>query len=144
MSSQKVEPDEINLGLEKLGSSPIREKAPLLNLLKRPQLNFGNFRTIHGDLDVMLTDYDDEVTEQVEINLKYESYIDKERNMADKISELEDFRIPVDFDYELLKAISAEGKQKLKSIRPETIGQASRISGVYPADISILLVYLGR
>ena len=92
----------------------------------------------------MLTVYSDEECEQAEIQIKYESYIEREQKLADKISSLENFIITPHFDYDRVKALSAEGREKLKKIKPETIGQASRISGVSPSDISVLTIYLGR
>jgi tRNA uridine 5-carboxymethylaminomethyl modification enzyme len=92
----------------------------------------------------VLNKYSNEVLEQVEIGLKYESYIDREQKLAEKIGNLENYKIRTDFEYDRVKALSAEGREKLKRIKPETIGQASRISGVSPADISILTVYLGK
>jgi tRNA uridine 5-carboxymethylaminomethyl modification enzyme len=144
LNALKVEPNFINTGLQNIGTAEIKEKALAINLLKRPEITLGNFRSIEPTLDKMLADYYEEVAEQVEINLKYETYIEKERQMAEKIAELEDFIIFDDFDYDKVHALSAEGRQKLKTIRPRTIGQASRISGVSPSDISILMVYLGR
>lgn len=140
----KVKPQIINEGLTSLGTASIREKAFLADLLKRPEITIGNFRQIHGELDALLSAYNSEVTEQVEINVKYESYIDREQKMALKLSELEYVKIPQDFDFAQLKAISKESIEKFNRIRPQTIGQASRISGIRPSDISILLVFLGR
>lgn len=140
----KYKPTEINEHLQSLGTAPIREKFPLINLVKRPEVSFEKLRVLEGRIDEFLTSFDNEVVEQVEILTKYASYIEKEEKMAQKLHELEGFRIPVTFDYDNLKAVSSEGREKLKTIRPETIGQASRISGVSPADISILMVYLGR
>lgn len=87
---------------------------------------------------------DREILEQTEIEVKYSGYIEKERNNADKLNKLEDIRIPERFDYDKLKSLSFEAREKLKKIRPTTLSQASRISGVSPSDISILLVYMGR
>jgi tRNA uridine 5-carboxymethylaminomethyl modification enzyme len=89
-------------------------------------------------------DVDDEILEQAEIQVKYSGYIEKERNNADKLTRLEDVKIPEDFDFHKIKSMSIEAKQKLSKIRPVTISQASRISGVSPSDISVLLVYMGR
>jgi len=89
-------------------------------------------------------EFDSEVLEQTEIQVKYSGYIEKEKNNADKLQRLENVRIPDDFDYSKLKSLSFEAREKLNSIRPVTIAQASRISGVNPSDISVLLVYLGR
>jgi tRNA uridine 5-carboxymethylaminomethyl modification enzyme len=88
--------------------------------------------------------YSDEILEQVEINVKYDSYIDREQKLAEKIGSLEDFKIFPDFDYDKVKALSSEAREKLKKVRPATIGQMSRISGVSPADVSVLTVYLGK
>lgn len=140
----KYKPTEINEHLQSLGTAPIKEKFSLINLVKRPEVSFEKLRALEGRIDEFLTSFDNEVVEQVEILTKYASYIEKEEKMAQKLHELEGFRIPVSFDYDNLKAVSSEGREKLKTIRPETIGQASRISGVSPADISILMVYLGR
>ncbi len=140
----KYKPTEINDHLQTLGTAPIKEKSALMNLVKRPEVNFEKLRSLENNIDTFLKGFDHEVIEQVEILTKYASYIEKEEKMAQKLYELEGFKIPGEFDYDQLKAVSAEGKEKLKTIRPETIGQASRISGVSPADISILMVYLGR
>jgi tRNA uridine 5-carboxymethylaminomethyl modification enzyme len=88
--------------------------------------------------------YSTEIQEQVEIGIKYESYIDREQKLAEKIGTLDNYKIKPDFEYDRVKALSSEGREKLKKIKPETIGQASRISGVSPADISILTIYLGK
>ena len=87
---------------------------------------------------------DQEILEQAEIQVKYSGYIEKERNNADKLLRLEDVKIPENFDYEKIKSMSIEAKQKLSKIRPVTISQASRISGVSPSDVSVLLIYMGR
>jgi len=140
----KVTPEEVNVHLEKLKTAPIKEKTTLYNLLKRPEISIQNLLDICANINLDITQYNLDVIEQVEISAKYESYLEKERTMAEKMSSLEDLKIPSHFDYNKLVALSSESKEKFKSIRPETIGQASRISGVKPADISILMVYLGR
>ena len=91
-----------------------------------------------------LGDYYSEIVEEVEILIKYESYIEKEKEIADKMNRLEDITLPSNFDFNKLSSLSSEAREKLSKIRPETLGQASRISGVSPSDISVLLVYLGR
>ncbi|HAI76328.1 MAG TPA: tRNA uridine-5-carboxymethylaminomethyl(34) synthesis enzyme MnmG [Microscillaceae bacterium] len=144
LANLKVEPEQINPVLESMGTAPIREKMLLQTLVKRPELNFENLAGYYQPLANFLADYSSDVIQQVEILTKYESYLEKEEKMAQRLAELEDFKIPVNFDYDKLHAVSNEGRQKLKNIRPETLGQASRISGVSPSDISILLVYLGR
>jgi tRNA uridine 5-carboxymethylaminomethyl modification enzyme len=91
-----------------------------------------------------LSKYSEEVLQQVEIATKYESYIEREQKLAEKILSLDDYKIRPDFDYDRVKALSSEAKEKLKKIKPETIGQLSRISGVSPADVSVLTVYMGK
>jgi tRNA uridine 5-carboxymethylaminomethyl modification enzyme len=140
----KVDPESVNTELSALNTSPIREKVAVSALVKRPQLNIYDLKKIDASLHDLLSQYDNEVLEQAEIKLKYESYIDRELKMAQKIDSLEDYKIKSDFDYDRVKALSAEGREKLKRIKPDTIGQASRISGVSPSDISVLTVYLGK
>jgi tRNA uridine 5-carboxymethylaminomethyl modification enzyme len=137
-------PEAINIQLKKLDSSPIREKATVYQLLKRPELNFDKLIEIDDSLKTYLSKYKQEVIEQAEINTIYENYIEKEQKLVEKIEHLENFRIRDDFDYSKIKALSAEAMEKLNSIRPKTIGQATRISGVSPADISVIMVYLRR
>jgi tRNA uridine 5-carboxymethylaminomethyl modification enzyme len=140
----KVSPDSINVGLEKHQTAMIKEKISVEKLLKRPQLGLSDLRTMDPAVDNMLAKYSKEVLEQAEILIKYDSYLEKEQAMVIKLNSMENYKIPSDFDYLAIPALSAEGKQKLSKIRPETLGQASRISGVSPADLSILTVYLGR
>ena len=140
----KVNPDDVNEPLARLNTATVREKVPALNLLKRPHVGMKELSTLHPELQRMIDQYDPEVQEQVEIGLKYETYIDREQKLAEKIGSLENFRISPDFDYSRVHALSAEGREKLMRIRPETLGQASRISGVSPSDISVLTIYLGR
>ena len=130
--------------MEQLKTAPIKEKTTLYNLLKRPEITIQNLLDISNIINLDINQYNIDVIEQVEISAKYESYLEKERIMAEKMSSLEDLKIPSHFDYNKLVALSSESKEKFKSIKPETIGQATRISGVKPADISILMVYLGR
>jgi tRNA uridine 5-carboxymethylaminomethyl modification enzyme len=140
----KVSPDNVNEPLARLNTATVREKVPALNLLKRPHIGLRELRTLHPELDRLIGQYDAEVQEQVEIGLKYETYIDRQQKLAEKIGSLENFRISPDFDYTRIHALSAEGREKLMRVRPETLGQASRISGVSPSDISVLTIYLGR
>ena len=144
LKQKKLSPDTINNGLESIGTAPIQEKVSAEKLLKRPQLGISELVNIDEDLRKSLIKYSKEVLEQAEIQIKYDSYIDKEQQMVEKLSNMENFRIPSQFDFLAIPALSNEGKQKLTKIRPETLGQASRISGVSPADLSILTVYLGR
>ena len=140
----KVNPNDVNEKLESFGTAALREKVSLWNLLRRPNIEIPHLRTLTEETENVFSKYSDEVLEQVEINVKYESYIEKEQLMVNKLERLENLNIPVEFDYMKLKTISIEGRQKLTKIRPQTIGMASRISGVSVSDISVLMVYIGR
>jgi tRNA uridine 5-carboxymethylaminomethyl modification enzyme len=144
LKQKKFSPDAINGGLERLQTATITEKISAEKLLKRPQLGIKELATLSDELAEYLTKYTNEVIEQAEIQIKYESYLEKEQLMVEKLANMEDFKIPPTFDYIGITALSNEGRQKLHKIRPETLGQASRISGVSPADLSIVTVYLGR
>jgi tRNA uridine 5-carboxymethylaminomethyl modification enzyme len=144
LKQKKFSPDTINAGLERLETATITEKISAEKLLKRPQLGIKELATLSDDLAAYLAKYPNEVIEQAEIQIKYESYLEKEQLMVEKLANMEDFKITPTFDYLSITALSNEGRQKLHKIRPETLGQASRISGVSPADLSILTVYLGR
>ena len=140
----KVEPEVVNEDLSAFNTATIREKVPVINLLRRPHIGMAEIKVIDKNLRTLIDKYSAEVQEQVEIFLKYETYIDREEKLAKKIETLEDYRIRHDFDYDRVKALSSEAREKLKKIKPETIGQASRISGVSPSDISVLTIYLGK
>lgn len=144
LKQKKFSPDAINAGLERLETATITEKISAEKLLKRPQLGIKELATLSEELAAYLDKYPAEVIEQAEIQIKYESYLEKEQLMVEKLANMEDFKIAPTFDYLGITALSNEGRQKLHKIRPETLGQASRISGVSPADLSILTVYLGR
>ncbi|MBP9925712.1 MAG: tRNA uridine-5-carboxymethylaminomethyl(34) synthesis enzyme MnmG [Cyclobacteriaceae bacterium] len=144
LKEMRVEPEIVNYELNQLSTSEITEKIPVVNLLRRPQIGMAELKKIDPILKQKLDSYSQEVLEQAEISLKYESYIDREKKLAEKIESLEDYKIKPDFDYDRVKALSSEAREKLKRLRPETIGQMSRISGVSPADVSILTVYLGK
>ncbi len=144
LQQKRVAPDDVNVGLETVGLATIKEKITAEKLLKRPQIGMEELKSLHEDLKNYLNKYPKEILEQAEVQIKYDSYIEKEQQMVDKLNNMENFRIPLQFDYMKIPALSAEGKQKLHKIKPETLGQASRISGVSPADLSILTVYLGR
>jgi tRNA uridine 5-carboxymethylaminomethyl modification enzyme len=143
IKSTKIRPENINDWLEINHSSPIREGTPLVNLLRRSDLSFESLLT-HESFKNIKDGYTTEELEQVEIIVKYESYIEKERLMVDKMKTMEDLQIPTNFDYDKIKTLSTESRIKLKAIKPETIGQASRISGVSASDVSILLLFMGR
>jgi len=144
LKQKKFSPDTINTGLERLETATITEKISAEKLLKRPQLGITELASISEELANYLKKYPTEVIEQAEIQIKYESYLEKEQAMVEKLANMEDFKIAPTFNYLDITALSNEGRQKLHKIRPETLGQASRISGVSPADLSILTVYLGR
>ena len=130
---------QANSYLESVGSSPITESKKIADLATRPEVSLVELLKI-----VPRGTYQQEVVESVEISLRYKGYIDREVQMAEKIRRLEDLKIPEDFDFERVAGLTIECRQKLKKYRPLTIAQASRISGVSPADISVLLVYFGR
>tara|TARA_R110002050_G_scaffold13625_6_gene43481 strand:- start:2014 stop:3879 length:1866 start_codon:yes stop_codon:yes gene_type:complete len=140
----RLSPDELNNGLEDLNTALIKEKITVEKLIKRPNIGLQDIINISTSLKEETKSYSKAVKEQTEILIKYKSYIDKEKQMVDKINNLEDLQIPANIEYDKIKALSAEGRQKLGKIQPQTIGQASRISGVSPADMSILTIYLGR
>ncbi len=139
---------EINARLESLGTSPLTASLKVADLLRRPQLNFevlaGMLPPLKSRISKIEEARRDEIVEAAEILIKYEGYIRRERELADKTLRLEHVKIPAGYDFGSLRAISTEGRQKLSRIRPGTIGQASRIPGVSPADINILLLMLGR
>ena len=143
IKNTKVKPTEVNDWLEQEGSATLKEGAPIVNLLRRSDLSFERIAT-HPSVEPIVRNYSQEVREQVEILVKYESYIEKERLMVDKMRSMEDLSIPANFDYDKIKTLSTESRIKLKSILPQTIGQASRISGVSASDVSILLLFMGR
>lgn len=139
-----VTPDQINPYLESIGSAPIKQKIKLHQVLSRPHIGIEDLRQNLFWLDRYIKTFDPEFVEQAEINMKYEGYIQKEQEMADKINRLEDLFLKEDIDYKGLQALSMEARIKLSKQKPRTIGQASRISGVTPADISVLLIHVGR
>ncbi len=144
---QNVQPEDINHLLEKVETAPIRQRSRLNALLLRPQITLNHLMEHVESLKTFmkLHHFDDpEIIEETEILLKYESYISKEQEMAEKLSKFEDISLKSDFDYKAITSLSFEAREKLSRNRPETIGQASRISGVSPSDVAVLLVFLGR
>ena len=142
-----VEPDRISKFLDSAGTSRIKQKMKAINIAARPQINVKSLLSeISQDFIESLAEGGilEEVLESAEIRIKYEGYIQREKLIADKLKRLERVKIPKDIDYAELLSISTEGRQKLEKIKPENIGQAGRISGVSPADVNILLMYLGR
>jgi tRNA uridine 5-carboxymethylaminomethyl modification enzyme len=140
----KLTPETANSALIQLNSSEIREPQFLAQLLKRPELGIEELNKYIPQLKTLFETETKETKEQAEILLKYENYMEREKKLAEKIESLENYRILEDFDYDRVKALSTEGREKLKKIKPETIGQATRISGVNPSDISILTIYMGK
>jgi len=144
-----IAPKDVNEKLGKLGTSGLKQKVKSVSLVERPQIRIQDiWENIPGFKNFMSKDLNirkgDEIVESAEISIKYAGYIDRERKLAEKIKRLEKIKIDVGIDYNGLKSISTEARQKLSRVKPATIGQASRISGVSPADISVLLVYMGR
>ncbi len=139
-----VDPEQLQSLLERADSATLKQKVKLHTVLLRPNVNIPDLRVALPELDQFLAQYPVEFAEQAEINMKYEGYIRKEQEMVNKMNRLEEVRIFDDFDYRQLGSLSKEAREKLSKVRPRTIGQASRISGVSPADISILLVHMGR
>jgi tRNA uridine 5-carboxymethylaminomethyl modification enzyme len=140
-----VKPEEANPVLESKNSAPVKQQDKMFRLFARPNITIDDVRKFKAvDQYIQENNLDLEVIEQTEIQVKYAGYIEKEKNNADKLNRLENLKIPKGFDYSRLKSMSMEARQKLTEIQPVTISQASRISGVSPNDISVLLVYLGR
>jgi len=147
LSEKSTSPEEINSFLREVNTSTINQKVKAVTIATRPQVSIKNLlKRIDGyeKLEACNSKRFEEVTESAEIKIKYEGYILREKIVADKIKRLEELKIPADIDFDELVSISTEGRQKLNRIKPSTIGQAGRISGVSPSDVSILLMYLGR
>jgi len=144
LRQKKIKPIEANPSLESLGTAAIKETTTFSKLLKRPQIHISDLSSFSEEIAHYLDTFQADELEQADILFKYEDYIDKEQQLADKVKSLEDFEIRSAFDYHAIPALSSEAKEKFNNIKPLTIGQASRISGVSPADISVLMVYLGR
>ncbi len=139
-----VEPELANRFLEEQGTATISQKVKLHGILLRPQMGIDGLRQILPAVDEFLQPFGQECIETAEINMKYEGYIEREQERVEKMDRLESLRLSDNFDYHQLHSLSKEARDKLSTVRPGTIGQASRISGVSPADISVLLVHLGR
>jgi tRNA uridine 5-carboxymethylaminomethyl modification enzyme len=142
--NNSAEPSVINPVLESVNSAPISQKLRYFNILSRPDLSIENI--IRNDRSVMefISGFDNEAVQQAEILMKYEGYIERERENAEKLQRLEELRINPDFNYDSIVSLGLEAKEKLKKFKPGSIGQASRISGINPADISVLLISMGR
>jgi len=144
LQTLSLHPEEVNNYLEKVNSSLITEKQKAIKLLLRPDVNLLDMIQKIPQLKVQLGLYPKEIIEQAEIQVKYERYIEKEQELAARMSTMENSLIPETFNYDKIAALSAEALQKFKKIKPRTLGQASRISGVNPSDVQILMVYMGR
>ncbi|MEO6883622.1 MAG: tRNA uridine-5-carboxymethylaminomethyl(34) synthesis enzyme MnmG [Bacteroidia bacterium] len=141
---ESIDPSEINPVLETIGSSPITQKVKMFGVLTRPNIQLSDFAIHSEKVKDFISKYDLDSLEQAEILMKYEGYISRENEMAEKLTRLENLILHDDFDYKQLTSLSLEAREKLSKIKPKTIGQASRISGINPSDISVLMVYLGR
>ncbi len=141
---ESIDPSEINNALDAIGSTPITQKVKMFGVLARPNVTLLDFALDSTKVKEFISNYDLEILEEAEILMKYEGYISKEHELADKQIRLEDLILHDDFDYKRLTSLSMEAREKLTKIKPRTLGQASRISGITPSDVSILMVYLGR
>ncbi len=144
VSEYSVAPEQVNRMLVEIGSTPLSQKIKLVTLLRRPKVDFRLLRQCIPQLDAFLSQLKEEYVQAAEIKMKYAGYIEREKLMAEKLQRLENVRIPPHIDYSRIHGLSAEAVEKLSAMRPQSIGQASRISGVSPSDVSVLLVYLGR
>ena len=143
IKEESISPNEVNPFLESKGSSPIKQKVKISSLISRPQVSISDFNNTSID-KVNLSSHTAEAIQQAEIKIKYDGYIKRERDMADKMKRLEDIFLKEDLNYSSLQSLSSEAREKLNKLKPKTIGQASRISGVSPSDISVLLIHFGR
>jgi tRNA uridine 5-carboxymethylaminomethyl modification enzyme len=142
-----VKPININSALEALGTTPLREGCKVIDLIARPQVNLHNLSELIPELKELINspiNRKEEIQEAAEVKMKYKGYIEREKMVADKMHRLEDIKIKGRFDYKGMLQLSTEARQKLEKIEPETLAQASRIPGVSPSDINVMLILLGR
>jgi tRNA uridine 5-carboxymethylaminomethyl modification enzyme len=144
INALSIEPGDINAFLESRGSAPLTQKQKVAQVLLRPGIGLRDLGDALPVLGQAMEAYRPEIIEQAEIQVKYNIYIEKERELVDRMGQMDTLEIPGAFDYSRVKAISAEAREKLGKIRPRTLGQASRISGINPSDVQILMVYMGR
>ncbi len=144
LASTAIKAEEANPYLERIGSAPIIEKQKADKILLRPGINLDKMRKEVQTLDDILKGFSHEAIEQAEIQVKYQVYINKEKELVERMRLLEDLEIPEQFDYQRIMSLGAEAKEKLIRIKPKTLGQASRISGINPSDVQILMVFMGR
>jgi tRNA uridine 5-carboxymethylaminomethyl modification enzyme len=145
LKDTSVLPEDSNPVLQDKESSPMKQSDKIFKIFSRPNITMEDIRNFPGVNEfIEENELNEEMLEQTEIQVKYSGYIDKEKNNADKLHRLEEVKIPGNFDYSKIKSMSFEAREKLNKIQPVTVSQASRISGVSPSDISVLLVYMGR
>jgi len=147
LNEEGITPEKVNPLLENYNSSPITQQVKLSSLITRPGINIEdliNLSVQTKELSSSLNDDREDILSQTEIQMKYEGYISREQDVANKMNRLEDVKIPEGIDYTKMSSLSSEAIEKMKRLKPVTIGQASRISGISPSDITVLLVYLGR
>ncbi|GAB4093374.1 tRNA uridine-5-carboxymethylaminomethyl modification enzyme MnmG/GidA [Flaviaesturariibacter terrae] len=144
MAATQLEPDEINPFFDEHNSAPISEKQKLEKIILRPNIQLEAIRQAVPRIGADLESYTSESREQAEIQVKYQVYIDKERELVERMSQMETLAIPDQFDYQRIQSLGVEAREKLSKVRPQTLGQASRISGINPSDIQILMVFMGR
>ena len=140
----QLKPNEASDFLTSISSAPIKDKSSLSTILKRPEISITDFRLFSSETEKVIKSFSPEIIEQAEIQIKYQTYIEREHHNSEKMISLESLKIKPEFNYNQLPSLSAEAKEKLFKIKPQTLGQASRISGVSPSDVSVLMVYLGR
>ena len=144
IKNQSVSPDQMNGYLMSIDSAPLSQKVKLYNIILRPEISLPELVKKVPAINEMMKPFDAEAIELAEIDIKYDGYLQRERDLVDKMNRLEDVRLVDNFNFKALNSLSAEAREKLTKLRPRTIGQASRISGITPSDISILLVHVGR
>ena len=139
-----IEPEDVNSFLSASGSTEINQKQKVAQVLLRPGISLAGLADSIPALNALLRPFNRETIEQAEIQVKYEVYIAKEKELVSRMNQMEELEIPSKFDYGKVQAISTEAREKLGKIKPRTLGQASRISGINPSDVQILMVYMGR
>lgn len=144
LQNLSISPEEVNPFFEKIGSSPLTQKVKADKILSRPHVSINDLLDNIPSVKSLLGEYEQEFLEQAEIKIKYQGYIEREEEMAGKLKKLENIRLLPDTNYRAMSSLSSEAREKLSKMKPHTLGQASRISGVSPSDISVLMVYLGR
>jgi tRNA uridine 5-carboxymethylaminomethyl modification enzyme len=144
LRTTSIEANEVNRWLEESGTAPLTQNVKMFQLLTRPQVNLKELRKVNANLNSLLNNYTKETIEEAEIKVKYESYFEKETEIVNRMKRMEDQEINPEFNYHKLVSLSKEAREKLMKIKPRTLGQASRISGVSPSDISVLMVHVSK